>query len=324
MRQKLINTEKIQGYLYDFKLEKKKVQNKESKNFGQEYIGGSIDVLTSEDGMNIVTVKYTYVVPKTSKGSTNKTYDTLLQIIENGKTVIKDGKDNALKVKVDTSLALNEFLSSRTDENGERELVSAKENNGGFVTIVSEIEPNEDKRTKFECDMFITGYRTIEANEERGTQAHGEVSGWVFNFKGDPLPVTFKIRNEAGMNYFEGLDLNEHNPIFTLVRGILSSSTRVVKNEIKNAWTNDVEVEEKTYSSKEWLITSSSPETYPLDDAQNGIVPEDVQNLKAAREKTIAEIKARQEAYEASKSQGNAFGGATDTAPKAKVQQYSF
>ena len=82
MRQKLINTEKIQGYLYDFKLEQKKVQNKESKNFGQEYIGGSIDVLTSEDGMNIVTVKYTYVVPKTSKGTANKTYDTLLQIMK--------------------------------------------------------------------------------------------------------------------------------------------------------------------------------------------------------------------------------------------------
>ena len=324
MRQKLINTEKIQGYLYDFKLEQKKVQNKESKNFGQEYIGGSIDVLTSEDGMNIVTVKYTYVVPKTSKGTANKTYDTLLQIMNGGKTVIKDGKENALKVKVDTSLALNEWFSQEKDEQGERKLISAKENNGGFVTIVSDIEEDESKRTKFECDMFITGYREIEANDERGTEAHAEISGWVFNFKGDPLPVTFKVRNERGMNYFAGLELNDHNPTFTLVRGILSSSTRIVKNEIKSAWSDEVEVEEKTYSSKEWVVTSSSPETYPLDDAENGIVPEDVQNLKAARAKTVAEIKARQEAYEASKnSQEGSFGGVATTAAPVK-QAYNF
>lgn len=323
MRQKLINTEKIQGYLYDFKLEQKTVQNKESKNFGQEYIGGSIDVLTSEDGMNIVTVKYTYVVPKTSKGAPNKTYDTLLQIMNGGKTVIKDGKENALKVKVDTSLALNEFISQRKNENGERELVSAKENNGGFVTIVSEIEPIEEKRTKFECDMFITGYKEIEADPEKNVTAHAEISGWVFNFKGDPLPVTFKVRNERGMNYFAGLDLNEHNPTFTLVRGILSSTTRTYKKEIESAW-GEAEVEEKTFTSKEWTVTSSSPETYPLDDAENGIVPEDVQNLKAARAKTVAEIKARQEAYEASKnSQEGSFGGATATAAPVK-QTYNF
>ena len=320
MRQKLINKETIQGYLYDFKLEAKKVQNKDSKNFGQEYIGGSIDVLTSEDGMNIVTVKYTYVTPKTAKGNANKTYDTLLQIINSGKTVIKDGKENALKVKLENvSLALNEFFSNRT---GEKELVSAKENNGGFISIVSELDPNEEKRAKFECDMFITGYKDIDGNEERGIQPHAEISGWAFNFKGDPLPVTFKIRSERGINYFSSLDINEHNPIFTLVRGVLNSSTRVYRKEIESAW-GETEVEEQVYTNKEWTVTSSLPETYPLDDAENGITPADVAELKAAREKTIAEIKARQEAYEASKAgQADTFGGAAPV--KAVNEKYSF
>ena len=171
--------------------------------------------------------------------------------------------------------------------------------------------------------MFITGYREIEADEEKGTEAHAEISGWVFNFKGDPLPVSFKVRNERGMNYFAGLELNEHNPTFTLVRGVLSSTTRIYRKEIESAW-GETEVEEKPFTSKEWVITSSSPETYPLDDAEKGIVPEDVQNLKAARAKTIAELKARQEAYEASKnSQEGSFGGAA-TVAAPKKQAYNF
>lgn len=320
MRKKLVNTEKIQGYLYDSKLEKKVVKNEQSANFGKEYIAGSIDVATSEDGMNIVTVKYTYVTPTTAKGGKNKTYDTLLQIINGGKTWVKDGKDNALKVKIDTALALNEFFSDRS---GEEQLVSAKENNGGFITIVSEIGSNEEKRTEFNCDMYITGFRDIDGDEEKGIDPHAEISGWVFNFKGDPLPVTFKIRNERGIDYFRGLEINEHNPVFTLVRGILTSFTRVYKKEIESAW-GETEVEEHPYTSKEWTVTSSAPEVYPLGDAENGITPEDVKELKAAREKTVAEIKARRDAYEASKAGTDTFGGATTTAPKAKPAAYNF
>ena len=320
MRKKLVNTEKIQGYLYDTKLEKKTVKNEQSANYGKEYIAGSIDVATSEDGMNVVTIKYTYISPTTKNGGKNKTYDTLLQLINGGKTWVKDGKENALKVKIDTALALNEFFSDRS---GEEQLISAKENNGGFITIVSEIEPVEEKRTKFECDMYITGYKDIDGDDDRNILPHGELSGWVFNFKGEPLPVTFKIRNERGLDYFRGLGINEHNPVFTLVRGILSSSSRTYKKEIESAW-GETEVEEQTYTSKEWTVTSSAPEAYPLGDAENGITPEDVKELKAVREKTVAEIKAKRDAYEASKAGTDTFGGTTTTAPKATAAAYNF
>lgn len=321
MREKLINTEKIEGYLYDSKLEKKTVQNKDSANYGKEYIGGSIDVLTSEDGMNIVTIKYTYVTPTTSKGAENKTYKTLLNIIDSGKTVLQDGKENATKVKINTSLALNEFYTKR---NGEEELVSAKENNGGFITIVNSIEPNEAKRAKFEYDMYITGYKDVEKEDEDGnvSDSYGELSGWVFNFKKDPLPVTLKIRSEKGRDYFSGFDINEHNPLFTLVRGDINSIQRTYTKKIESAW-GEPEIEERTSTSKEWVVNSSAPEAYPLGDEKLGITPKDVEELKAARAKTVAEIKARQEEYEASKAKVDTFGGAATSAP-AKTQGYSF
>ena len=317
-----INKEKFEGYLYDSKLEVKQVQNKESANFGKEYIGGSIDVLTSEDGMNIVTVKYTYVTPTTAKGAENKTYKALKQIIDSGKTVLADGKDNATKVKIDTALALNEFFS---DKNGERQLVSAKENNGGFLTIVSSIEPVEEKRTRFECDMYITGYKDVEKEDKDGNVAdsYGELSGYVFNFKGDALPVTFKVRTDAGRNYFAGLDLNEHNPLFTNVRGQVKCIQRTYKKEIESAW-GEPEVQEYTSTSKEWVVSASSPEGYPLGDSEQGVTPEDVKAFLAAREKTVAEIDARQKAYEASKESASAFGGAATTPTKATAAAYNF
>lgn len=323
MRTKLINKEKFEGYLYDSKLEVKTVQNKDSANFGKEYIGGSIDILTSEDGMNIVTIKYTYVTPTTSKGAENKTYKTLKQLIDSGKTVLADGKENATKVKADgVALALNEFYSKR---DGEERLVSAKENNGGFITIVTSIEPNEVKRSRFECDMFVNGFKDVDKEDNDGnlTDSYSELSGYVFNFKQDPLPVTFKVRSEAGREYFRGLDINEHNPLFTLMRGTVNSVKKTYKKEIEVAW-GEPEVEEYTSTSREWVVCSSAPEAYPLGDAENGITREDVDNIKAARAKMEAEIKARQDAYEASKAAAtdNTFGGGT--AAPAKAAAYNF
>ena len=59
---KLVNTYNVEGYLHSHKLEKKTVQNKESENFGKEFIAGSVNIATDEACNNIVKVYYTYVV----------------------------------------------------------------------------------------------------------------------------------------------------------------------------------------------------------------------------------------------------------------------
>ena len=144
---KMLNSEHIEGRVYSHNLALKKVQNKESENFGKDFIGGSLDIATDDECLNIVTVQFTYVTPTTSKGNANATFNALKNIIEKNSTILQVGKEAAMMVKVDTALGLNDFYSSK---NGEETLVSAKRNEGGFVTIVDRIASNESDRNKFD------------------------------------------------------------------------------------------------------------------------------------------------------------------------------
>ena len=146
---KQINTEHIEGRIYEFDLEVKQVKNKESKNFGMDFIAGTLDVAVDEDGMNVVQVHYTYVSPTTSKGNANRTFNTLKKIIDTGKCWVADGKDEATMVSIDTSLALNDFY---TDDG----LVTVMRNEGGFIDIVTKITEDGIDRHKFTTDMVIT------------------------------------------------------------------------------------------------------------------------------------------------------------------------
>ena len=143
---KTINREHIEGRIYDHNLEIK-VTGANSKVPNTTYIRGKIDVATDEDCCNVISVTFTYVTEKTSKGGNNNTFTALKNIIENGKTILNNGKDEATMVSIDTALALNDFISERaiTAENP-KGFVSAKENNGGFLRIVSKLDQNESKR----------------------------------------------------------------------------------------------------------------------------------------------------------------------------------
>ena len=159
---KALNREVISGKVYEHALAIK-VTGESSKAPGTTYIGGTIDIATDDKCMNVVQVAFTYVTEVTKAGKKNNTFTALKNIIENGKTVLVDGYDAATAVKIDASLALNDFY---TDRNGEETLVSAKRNGGSFVTIVNTLG-EENTRNTFECDMLINGTQYVEADEER-------------------------------------------------------------------------------------------------------------------------------------------------------------
>ena len=143
MKTTLINKSHIEGYLYDHNLEMKK-SGEHSKNPGTEFIMGTVKVAPDSNITNIVEVHYTYVTEKTSKGGVNATYSVLNNIIEGViGTVMKDGKDKAGKVRIDSAIGLNEFY---TDRNGQEELVSAKRLEGGFAVVKSSLNEDETKR----------------------------------------------------------------------------------------------------------------------------------------------------------------------------------
>lgn len=304
---KVLNKEHIEGRVYEHNLAIKTVQNSESKNFGKEFIGGTLDVATDEECLNIITITFTYVTETTSKGTKNETYATLKNIIENGKTVLVDGKDAATLVKIDTALGVNDFYTSR---NGQETLVTAKRNEGGFVHTTNKL-CDEAARNTFEMDMLINGTRLVEADEEKKIDKdYLVVKGAVFNFRNAILPVEFVVKNPSGIKYFDSLDASPSNMIFTKVWGKINSETIKTSKEEESAF-GESKVTEYERTIKEWVITGTANEPYEIGDEQNGITMEEIKKALEDREIYLADVKKRQDEYQASKnSGGNAGAGA--------------
>ena len=303
---KALNRERVEGRIYDHDLALKTVQNTESKNYGKEFIGGSIDIATDDDNLNIVQVYFTYVTETTSKGNKNATFTALKNIIDNGKTILNNGADNATMVRIDTALALNDFYTQR---NGDEVLVSAKRNNGGFVTIVNSLG-DADTRNTFECDMLINGTKYVEADPEKNiAEDYLVVKGAVFDFRNAILPVEFVVRNANGIKYFESLDASPQNMVFTKVWGKINSETIVTRREEESAF-GEPSVKEYTRTVREWVITGTSkPDSvYEIGDAENGITAEEIKKALADREVYLADVKKKADEYQASKNAGSVVG----------------
>ena len=79
---KIINKAHVEGRISESTLEVR-VSKK-----GVTYIGGKLDVATDNEGLNIVTVEFTYVAEKFNNWNENKTYWGLMNIIDQCKTIM--------------------------------------------------------------------------------------------------------------------------------------------------------------------------------------------------------------------------------------------
>lgn len=296
----MINKTHIEGYIYEHSLEVK-VSGENSKNPGTQFITGNLSVATDENLLNIVVVHFSYVTPTTSKG-TNATYTTLKNIIDGliG-SVMKNGKEKAGKVRIDSAIGLNEFY---TDRNGQEELVSAKRNEGGFVHLVDVLNEDEKTRNTFECDMLITNAMRVEANEEKQTPEKVVVKGYIFDFRKAIMPVEFVATNVNAMNYFEDLNASPKEPVFTKVWGrqISEVITRTIVEE--SAFDED-RVRTVDSTRKEYVITGANKVPHLWDD-ESTMTVEELKEAIASRETYLASIKQRQDEYKASKNQAKA------------------
>lgn len=292
---KMMNQTHIEGVLYEHKLELKE-SGPNSKNPGTKFISGTVDIATDDAGINIVPVHFTYVTEKTSKGSTNATFTTLMNIID-GKygTVMANGKENAVKLRIDSALGLNEFYS---DRNGTEELVSVKRNEGGFVHVADALAEDENTRNTFTCDMLITNVSIKEADEERNLPEKAVVKGAIFDFRNSLLPVEFSAINPKAIAYFESLEASNTNPTFTKVWGrqVSETITRTITEE--SAFGED-SVREVKSSRKDFVITGASKEPYEWD-SEDSITANELAEAIAARETYLATVKQRQDEYKAS------------------------
>ena len=298
---KVINKSFISGAVYQHSLELK-TSGPESKNPGTEFITGNLEVATDNAGINIVPVHFTYVTAVYGKsGKTNETFNTLKNFITGAyKTVMKDGAENATKVRIDSAIGLNEFY---TDRNGKEELVSAKRNEGGFVHVVSVLDEDERKRNTFEADIVITNVTHLEGDAERGTSDKVIVKGAIFDFRNNILPVEFSVTNPRGMDYFENLGASSKSPVFTKVRGNQVSET-IVKTITEESAFGEPSVREVKNTRKDFVITWASETPYEWD-SEDSITAAEFKECIAARETTLATMKQRNDAYKASKGQGS-------------------
>ena len=292
---KAINTERIEGRIYQHNLTIKTVQNQTSANYGKEFISGNLEVAVDEAGLNVIPVHFTYVTEQTSSGKTNATFTNLKRIIDEDNTWVKVGKDNALKVRIDTALALNDFYTQ--DGN----LVSVKTNEGGFVSFVNGDLCPENERNTFAADMVITKVDRVEANPEKNiNEDYVTVRGAIFNFRNDLLPVDFTVRHKDGMKYFEDLGASNAEPVYTKIWGKIMCMTSISEVKEDSAF-GESSVRTYERKEKEWTITGTAKVTYDFGD-EKVLTADELKKAMQNRETMLAEIKARSDEYRASKA----------------------
>lgn len=309
------NSERVEGRIYQHDLTIKQVQNQASENFGKDFISGNIEVATDDECLNVIKVHFTYVTPTNKSGAENRTYSVLKKIIDDNKTITSVGKDEATKVRIDTALALNDFY------NANDELVSAKTNEGGFVTIINELgEPKE--RNRFTVDMVITGITHVDKDEEKKIEECALVKGAIFNFRNALLPVEFKVKNPDGMKYFENLGASNAEPIYTKVWGDIVSETITTTQEVESAF-GEAAVRTYRNTSKEWVITGTAKVPYDFGD-ENILTAEELTKAMQDRQTMLADVKQRAEEYKANKASGTTTTVASAATTATKTAGFTF
>ena len=295
MKKKFVNESHLEGYLYEHDLTVKE-SGKNSKVPGTVFISGTISIATDNAITNIVPIHFTYVTATTSKGGNNATFKVLKDIIDGILKTYMEDKDKAVKLRVDSALNLNEFY---TTKDGKEELVSARRNEGGFVHIADSLDEDENKRNTFKCDFLIHNARRVEADEEKNTPEKMIIKGYAFDFRNSILPMEFTVLNPAAMDYFESLEASPSNPILTNFWGQQISETVVKRIVEESAFGSDY-VREVKNNRKDFVITGALKVPYEFGD-ESVMTADELKELLAAREVYVADIKKRQEEYEASK-----------------------
>lgn len=312
MAKKMVNNTHIEGYVYEHKLEKK-VSGDNSKNPGTEFINGTLSIATDDAMLNVVQVHFTYVTENTAKGKPNATYGVLMNIID-GKigSVMEHGKENAGKIRIDSAIGLNEWYDTKTQGSP---LISVKRNEGGFVHTTQEL-CDENNRATFETDIIITGVTRVEADPEKEQPEKGIIKGCIFDFRNSLLPVEFTALNPKAIDYFESLDASQKTPVFTKVKGVQVSKTIVKKITEESAF-GDASVKEVRNSQRDFVVTWAQTDTYEWD-SEDTILASELSEMISAREVYLAEVKKRQDEYQATK--GNAIGSSAAAPTKGEYK----
>lgn len=279
------NKEFFEGRLHSFDLEKKKVQNVNSPNFGKEFWSGTINIATDEEGLNIVPVHYTFVTPTFAKsGKTDSRYAALEKIKNENKTWLEVGKDNAEMIRLTPSGDLNDFYIVEGDKG---RFVSAQRNEGGFITFINSLAPEGLGRNKFTFDVVFNKITIVSPEEEFDPPVHAKLHGGIFNFNGALLPFDMVAYNPRAIQYFEEMIGDEC--FYTQVWGSVRNTTIKQEKTTENAF-GEPTVEYVERTRREWVIEGARTQPYEFteEDAVQLNEKTAARNLNLERIKTDA------------------------------------
>lgn len=302
---KMINKSHIEGLLYESTLEER-VAGENAANPGAKYISGKVSVQVAED--NVITIDV-FESEITKKKTANQKYPTLKTLMA-APSVVNGGADNAVKVRIDSALALNDWY--RPDG----ELVSSIRNFNGFIHIVTDkINPS----STFEVDMLI-----VSSTDEMQKNADGDMeptgslvlNGYIFDYANKILPVRLLVENKEGVKYFRDLE----NNTFTRVWGNMITQTIKTTQVEKSAFGAD-KVVEYVNTRKKYVVTGVAAEPYDFGDESVLSVAE-VKEALANREIYLADLKTRSE--QARKKSGTTTGSAPIAKENAAGAKFDF
>lgn len=304
MKNSWVNKTHVEGYIFNKgdgrRAIQKRVTGENSKNPGQEYIQGEINIATDESATNVVTVWFQYVTPtwpaRNGKPERpNTTFQTLENIIDNASTYEEVGT-SATKVRIDGNIGVNDFYTR------DGELASPKRIEGSFIHLMNSTDQIANRASTFEAEMVIAG---VSEQELEDSPNYLRLRGYVFNFRKDILPVEFSVRSESGINYFESQDISNSNPMVTKVWGDIVSTIINIEHEVESAF-GDPTVNVTTRTIRSWDVIGASAE--PLDwDDESTITKAELKEKLSEREARLAEQKKRDEEYRNSKSGKSGF-----------------
>lgn len=319
MKKSMINQVHLEGKIFSHDLQVKTVKNADSANYGTEFISGNVEIAVDDAGLNVVPVHFTYVTETVKSGAKSPTYAALKRIIDENKTWSAVGGDAAQKIQVNTALSLNDFYNQND------ELVSAKINEGGFVTLMpdtAELRP-ELERNKFNTDMVVTSVKRIDKDPDNNIpEDYCIIRGAIFNFRNAILPVEYTIKIPSGMKYFEDKAPSASNPLFTRVWGNINSRTKTVTQTQESAF-GEAAVTTYTRKEREWIITGALNEEYDFGD-EAVLTVEELTKAMQDREVYLADVKKRADEYKAQKASSSPDPVTTTAAPAAKQGTFNF
>ena len=307
MKKNMVNTEALEGRLYDIEnVQLKTVQNQNSKFFGQEFWSGTLHIATDEEGLNVIPVHYTFILRNFANGKPDSRFAALEKITREEKTWTKVGKDNAAMLKLTPSAAVNDFYPQ-----GEDRLVTTQRNEGGFINFINTLSAPGMTRNKFTLDIVINDVKVVEPTEDSNDTPYAKIHGLIFDFRKAVMPFDVVARDPGAINYFESLGVSKKEPVFTQVWGEIESTTISIKREVESAFGEPtVEFVERT--RREWVVKGAKPVPYDFG-TEDTITVEELQKAIADRNVYLETVKANAKAYYANRN--NAAAPATQAAP---------